>query len=131
MLMPWWIKVYTILFIIIVISNLVFQLKNKTKKSILCYEFISALYMVFLIYAYWSPIILHIINILNVIALALIIGIDFYLTIWGDEEELGLKIPAMSKKEIDIAKAASILFAAPAYITGLLVSCHMITTNYF
>ena len=131
MLMPWWMQIYTILFILVVISNLIFQLKLKIRKFILLYEFFSAGYMVFLIYAYWTPSIMHNISILNLFALPFIIGVDFYLTIWGKEEELGIKIPEMTKKEFETAKTVSILFAAPAYITGLLLAGRIITTNYF
>jgi hypothetical protein len=129
MLMPWWMQVYTILFILVVISNLIFQLKLKIRKFILLYEFFSAGYMIFLIYVYWTPSIMNNISILNLFALPFIIGVDFYLTIWGKEEELGIKIPEMTKKEFETAKTVSILFAAPAYITGLLLACHVILTK--
>ena len=85
----------------------------------------------FLIYAYWTPSILQNLSILNLLALPFIIGIDFYLTIWGKEEELGIKIAEMTKKEFETAKNVSILFAAPAYITGLLLACYIVTKNYF
>ena len=126
MLMPWWMQIYTILFILVIISNLIFQLKLKTRKFIFFYELFSAWYMIFLIYAYWTPSILHNISMLNLLAFPFIIGIDFYLTIWGKEEELGIKISGISKKEFEATKAVSILFASPAYITGILLVCHVI-----
>ena len=129
MLMPWWMQVYTILFIIVVISNLIFQIKLKTKKHILFYELLSAGYMVFLIYTYWTPSILHNISALNLLALPFIIGVDFYLTMWGKPEELGIKLAEMTKKEFETAKTVSILFAAPAYITGILLACYVIITR--
>ncbi len=128
MSMPWWMQVYTILFIIVLISNLIFQLKHKTKKFILLYEFFSAGYMVFLIYAYWTPTLLHNFSILNLIALPFVIGFDFYLTMWGNEEQLGINIHGMSKNEFEAAKTVSIVFASPAYITGILLTCHVIMT---
>jgi hypothetical protein len=126
MLMPWWMQIYTILFILVVISNLIFQIKLKTRIFILLYEFFSAGYMVFLIYAYWTPTMLHNMNILYLLALPFIIGVDFYLTIWGKEEELGIKIPEMSKNEFEVAKTVSIIFASPAYITGILLAGNLI-----
>ena len=126
MLIPWWMKIYTILFIVVVISNLIFQFKLKVRKPILFYEFTSASYMVFLIYAYWTPSVLATIHILNIIPLILIICIDFYLTIWGKEEDLGIKMPEMSHKELEAAKAISIIFASPAYITGLMLALQVI-----
>ena len=126
MLMPWWMKIYTVLFIIIIISNLAFQFKLKGKKIVMVYEFFSAVYMVFLIVAYWSPSMIIDFNPYYLTALPFILGVDFYLTLWGKEEELGIKMPEMSHKEFETAKVISIVFAAPAYITGLLLACHIL-----
>jgi hypothetical protein len=94
--MPWWMKIYVAIFIIIVISNIIFQLKLKVKKLIMIYEFVSASYMIYLIYVFWSPYMIQTINIFNIAALIIVIIIDFSLTIWGTEKELGLKVTEMS-----------------------------------
>ena len=126
MLMPWWMQVYILMFMLAVISNIVFQIKLKTRIFILFYEFFSAGYMVFLIYAYWTPTLLHNMSMLYLLALPFIICVDFYLTIWGNEEELGIKMPDMSKKEFETAKTVSIIFASPAYITGILLAGNIV-----
>ena len=125
MLMPWWMQVYTMLFILVIILNFVFQLKLKTRSFILVYELLSAGYMVFLIYVYWTPSLLNSISILNLLGLPFIICADFYMTIWGKEDDLGIKTSGMSKKEFEAAKTISILFSAPAYITGILLACYL------
>ena len=129
MLMPWWMQAYTILFIVMVISNIFFQIRTKARKYIIIYDFFSAGYMAFLIFAYWTPSIIDNIDFWNLSALPFIICIDFYLTIWGEEENLGIKITDMSKKEFELAKAVSIILTSPAYITGILLMGHVIMTN--
>jgi len=77
--------------------------------------------MIFLIFAYWTPGLNSFLTFFNIFAFLLIISIDFYLTIWAEAEDFGLKMPALTDAEYDIAKSISILLASPAYITGLLL----------
>jgi len=120
-LIPWWMGIYVVLFGLIIVLNLCFHVKYKLRLPILLYEFISAIYMIFLIFAYWTPGLNTFLTFFNIFAFLLIISIDFYLTIWAETEDFGLKMPALTDAEYDIAKSISILLASPAYITGLLL----------
>ncbi|MCP4180388.1 MAG: hypothetical protein GY756_21715 [bacterium] len=86
--------------------------------------------MIYIIIIYWTPEISYLFNFLNIIALILIISVDFYFTIWGNPEDLGLNMPKISKKEQEIAKIIAIVFASPAYVIGLLLSINLIAVNY-
>jgi hypothetical protein len=130
MLMPLWMEIYVLLFIVLVLSNIVFHFKHKVKIVFFLYETFSAIYMILLIIIYWTPELSYLFGFVNIIALLLIISVDFYFTIWGTPEDIGLDIPKMSNKEQEIAKIISILFASPAYIIGLLLSIKFITINY-
>ena len=120
--MAWWVITYVIFFILILSSNTVYWLKIKGKKLFVLYEFIAGIYLIFVIIAYWVPRFQKHLGIYNVIAVAVIILVDFYFSVWGRLEDLGISFSEIDEKEIEIAKVISIILSAPAYITGTLLS---------
>jgi hypothetical protein len=91
------------------------------------YEIFSAIYMIFVMIAYWTPLIIEKLNFVSIIPLIFILVIDIYFSIWGKVEDLGLKIPGLSAHEQETAKIISILFTSPAYIVGLLLAFELIS----
>jgi hypothetical protein len=122
-------KIYILLFLVLLVSNLFFHFKYKMKLVFFVYEIFSAIYMILVMVAYWNPLILERLNIVSIIPLIFILAIDIYFSIWGKVEDLGLKIPGLSTHEQETAKIISILFTAPAYIVGLLLVFELVGTQ--
>lgn len=127
--MPVFIKIYMLLFFVLLVSNLIFHFKYKMKLVFFVYEIFSAIYMILVMIAYWNPLIMERLNLISIMPLILILAIDIYFSIWGKLEDLGLKIPGLSRHEQETAKVISILFTAPAYIVGLLLVFELIGTQ--
>ncbi|MCF7791757.1 MAG: hypothetical protein K9M56_07145 [Victivallales bacterium] len=125
--MPWWMTLYVVFFVLILISNTILHIKYKAKKKILIYEIFSALYLLTMIFAYWYPPVFELLNVYSIIPFFIILGIDFYFSIWGKLEDIGFReIPDLGKKELDTAKAFSLIIASPAYIISILVIMYII-----
>jgi hypothetical protein len=130
--MPWWMDLYFLLFIIILTSNTYFYIKHKAKKKILVYEIFSTLYLLFLTLSYWHPAWIDRLAVANITIFSIIICVDFYFSIWGEMENIGMtNLPKMSAKDIQNAKAVSLIIASPAYITSFIAVLTLIQTHYF
>lgn len=127
--MPFFIKIYIAIFILLLVSNVFFHSKLKMKILFLIYEILSALYMIALIVVYYDPRLLEKLNIISIIPLALIICVDIYFTTIGSIKVLGLNIPDLPEKSQESAKVISIIFNAPAYIIGLMASLEILKNN--
>ena len=128
--MPWWMNLYIFIFVIILISNCYFHIKFKAKKKILLYEIISTVYLLFMMYSYWHPALLENVTFVGIIPFFVIICIDFYFSIWGKIEDMGIKdLPVISKKDMENAKAFSLVLASPAYIISFIVVLGLIQSH--
>ncbi len=116
--MPLWVKIYVTVYLLFVVSNLGYLLYVRSKLWIILYDFSSGLYLSFLMLAYWSVKLNPVIGLIHVPFFVSIIAMELYLTVWGRLEDMGVKLPAISDQDADIAKAVSILFSSPAYICG-------------
>ena len=116
--MPLWVKIYVTIYLLFVVSNLGYLLYVRSKLWIICYDFFSGLFMAFLMTAYWNAKITPAIGLAHVPLYVAVIAMEFYLTIWGNLDEMGVKLPEIGEEDADIAKAVSILFSAPAYLCG-------------
>lgn len=125
--LPWWIIIYIVFFILILLSNVYLQIKYKAKILILIYELLSTCYLLFLILGYWVPKIMNIVTFYNIIPFAIILIIDFYFSLWGKPEDIGMvKDFEISKKEMEQAKTASLILASPAYIISFLALMNLL-----
>lgn len=124
--MPFFIKIYIAIFILLLISNIFFHSKFKMKILFLIYEIFSAIYLIALIIFYWNPLLLEKLNTMNIVPLFLIICVDIYFTTIGSIKELGLNLPDIPAKSQETAKVISILFNAPAYVIGLMASLEIL-----
>lgn len=128
--MPFFIKIYIAIFMLLLVSNIIFHSKFKMKILFLIYEIFSALYMMILIIIYFDPLLLEKLNIISIIPLILIIGVDIYFTTIGSIKELGLNLPDIPEKSQEMAKIISILFNAPAYVIGIMASLEILKNNH-
>lgn len=117
------------MFVALLVSNMFFHFKYKMKVVFFIYEIFSAIYMILVMIAYWNPLVIGKLNLFSILPLIFILVIDIYFSIWGKPEDLGLKIPGLSKHEQEMAKVISILFTAPAYIVGLLLAFEIAETG--
>ncbi len=127
--MPVFMKLYMMLFIVLLVSNLIFHFKYKMKLVFFAYEIFSAIYMILVMIVYWNPLIMEKLNIISIMPLIFILAVDIYFSMWGKVEDLGLKIPGLSVHEQETAKVISILFTSPAYIVGLLLAFELASTQ--
>ena len=118
MFMPLWVKIYVTVYLLFVVSNLGYLLYVRSKLWIIMYDFFSGIYIAFLMTAHWNPKITPAVGLIHVPLFAGVLAIEFYLTVWGKFDEMGVKLPEISDDDADIAKAVSVLFSAPAYICG-------------
>lgn len=128
--MPLLIKIYIAVFILLLISNIVFHSKFKMKFLFLVYEILSALYMLALIVIYFNPLIMEELSVTSIVPLLLILCVDIYFTTIGSIKELGLNIPEIPEKSHDTAKIIAIIFNAPAYVIGLMASLEILKNNH-
>ncbi|HBM14858.1 MAG TPA: hypothetical protein DD381_00685 [Lentisphaeria bacterium] len=128
--MPFFIKIYLVLFILLLLSNIIFHSKFKIKIIFLVYEILSALYMIGMIYIYWSPILMEKLNPAVTLPLILILIVDIYFTTLGSLNDLGINLPEIPQKSQETAKIISILFNAPAYIVAILSSFEILKINH-
>ncbi len=127
--MPLWVKIYATIYLLFVVSNLGYLLYIRSKLWLILYDFSSGLYLSFLMLAYWSVKLNPTIGLIHVPFFVAIIAIEVYLTVWGRLEDMGLKLPDISEKDAELAKAVSILFSAPAYISGGLLCFDVVTRS--
>ncbi len=116
--MPLWVKIYVVVYLLFVVSNLGYLLYMRGKPWIILYDFGSGVYLAFLMVGYWNIKLKVLLGPTHIFFFVAIIAFEFYLTIWGDFDEMGVKMPDISDKEADTAKALSLLFSAPTYICG-------------
>ncbi len=126
--MPFWIKIYVVIFAIILVTNVYAHFKFKVKKLITAYDILSGIFMLYLIYIFWYSNYWYNFSILTLIAFIMVLIVDCYFSIYGTLSEMGDNIPVMAEKENEAAKIISIVFTAPAYIIGIMMSIRFITS---
>ena len=127
--MPFLVITYLSVFIITLSCNIWFSLKDKKSRpdaKIFIYEFMSGLYMIFMMVAYWMPDLKDNLGLINVLALVAVIAVDFYFTVWGTAEEYGISDIKISRGEMEFAKAFSVFFASPSYVIAAMTAFDII-----
>jgi len=125
--MPFWIKFYVVLFVIVLVTNIYAHFKFKVKKLITIYDILSGIFMLYLIYIFWYSNYWYNFSILTFIAFILVLIVDCYFSIYGTLSEMGENIPVMGEKEHETAKVISIIFTAPAYVIGIMMCIKFVT----
>lgn len=133
--MPWWMIIYTICFATIIITNIVYWLIVKQKFLLTLYELSAGGYMIFMIVAYWVPGLKNDLSLVNIPAVVAIIGVNFYFTVFRKKVDIKEILPEIDETRAEIArrfsvpelaKAVSVMLAAPAYITGAMLSLELL-----
>ena len=116
--MPLWVKIYVIVYLLFVVSNLGYLLYMQAKLWLILYDFGSGFYLALLMVGYWNLKLKALLGPIHIPFFVAIIAIEFYMTTWGKLDAIGVKLPDVSEGEADIAKVLSLLFSSPAYICG-------------
>ena len=133
--MPWWMIIYTVCFATIIITNIVYWLIVKQKFLLTLYELSAGGYMIFMIVAYWVPGLKTNLSLVNIPAVIAIIGVNFYFTVFRKKVDIKEILPDIDETRAEIArqfsvpelaKAISVMLAAPAYITGAMLSLELL-----
>lgn len=125
--MPILMKVYLLIFAVIVTINLVYSFKKKFKAWLLIYEIINGSVLIFMTASFWEKSLEPYSHPILAYATIGVILFDFYYTIWAHPEKLSDSFEEVSTHELDIAKALSILLTAPAYVTSALVCIRILS----
>ncbi len=105
-----------------------FMFKGGMKPLVIVYELLSGSFMVFMAAAYWIPWLQGWLGAPSALAFGIVVGFDLHFSIWGKPEDIGLPQGELSESEIELAKALSLAFAAPAYVMGLLLSVQLLSS---
>jgi len=125
--MPVWVIIYISFFTLMLLVNCIYLLSSGSKTLIILYEITETILLVYLTASYWLPFLQKFHGYWMLPAYAAVIGIDVYLSVWGDLRELGIKLPEEADEtDWSAATAFSLLFSAPLYITSGLVCLNYI-----
>lgn len=133
--MPWWMIIYVTCFGIIVLANIIYWLIVKQKFLLTIYEFTAGIYMIFMILAYWAPFLKDNLSLINIPAVIAIISLNFYFTVFRKKLDIKELLPDLDETRVEIArkfsvtemaKAISVMLAAPAYIIGAVLSVELL-----
>jgi hypothetical protein len=117
--MPLCAKIYIAIFILLIVSNLGYYFYLKLNLVLIAYDFFSGLFIALAMIAYWRPIVRDNITWIHALIFFLIIFFEFYLTVLGGYEKMGLKISKdIEEEDMDKIYSISLILTAPAYITG-------------
>lgn len=123
-------QIYVLLLITLMVINILYWIKIGTSNPILfLYDILSHAYMVIFIILYWYPSFRVYASKLNIIPFVIIIGIDFYLTVFSNSLR-ETQIEEFSKKDLDIAQTVAIVISVPAYITSALTCLELLDVTF-
>jgi len=113
---------YLLIFFISLVINSILWIRARASIALLIYEVIGASYLIALTLIYFTPGWADGINIWYCLPVIPFIITDIYLSVWGKPE--WICPPGLIKhteNELELARVASVIFAAPAYISGVLL----------
>lgn len=118
--MSYLIYAYLIIFTIILIGNAIFCIKFKTNIWLVIYELLAGIYLIgaTLVYHYGSM--KEHISIWLALPIILVIAVDFYFSVLDKGQSIKPKKLdiEVSDSEMELGTVTSIIFAAPAYVSG-------------
>ncbi len=117
--MPLTVKIYIALYILFLVSNLGGWIYLKLRPWVIFYDLMSGVTFVLFMIAFFKPAVLAELNIFHAAVFIGLIAFEFYMSVWGDFEKLGIRPPeGMSPDELETAAVLSLIFSAPAYVIG-------------
>lgn len=113
---------YLSIFFISLVINSILWLRAKASLPLLIYEITGASYLIALTLIYFTPGWAEGINIWYCLPVIPFIIADIYLSVWGKPEWIcPSNLVKHSEDELELARVAAVIFAAPAYICGVLL----------
>jgi len=112
---------YACIYMLLLFANIHYWIKYKGSFMLLLYELLSGFYMVFLIFACFTPEIKSALPIWAVLPVIGVILFDFYMSVLGNIRKFTPKNMTVSDRELEYAQMLSVIFAAPAYIIAILL----------
>ncbi len=119
--MRYFMYAYVLVFFISVLINSVLWVRAKTKIFLLIYEIFTASYLTAVILIYFTPGWADSINIWFCLLIIPLVITDIYMTVWGKDELICPPGFKHKKNEMEFARVAAVIFAAPAYISGIML----------
>jgi hypothetical protein len=129
--MPWWMIIYLAIFALIVTANSMHWILVRQKVLLTLYGFAAGAYLIFMIIAYWCGPLKSLLTPVNIGALITIIVVDIYFSVMRKNVRIREIFPNIDPEReeiaeqfsvLEIAKASSILIAAPGYIVGAMLA---------
>ncbi len=113
---------YLLVFFASLVINSILWIRAKANIILLFYEIIGASYLITLTLIYFTPSWSDGISIWYCLPVIPFIITDVYLSVWGKPEWIcPPTLGKHSEDELELAKVAAIIFAAPAYISSVLL----------
>ncbi len=119
--MQYVIYAYLLIFFISIVVNSILWIRAKANISLLVYEIIGTSYLIIATLIYFTPDWENSINIYFCLPLIPFIMTDIYLTVWGKDEWICPPVFKHTESELESARIAAVIFAAPAYISGIML----------
>ncbi|MCF6177007.1 MAG: hypothetical protein L3J71_14710 [Victivallaceae bacterium] len=118
--MSYLIYAYLIIFTIILIGNTMFCIKFHTNLWMVLYELLAGVYLIAVTLVYHYGSIKERINIWMALPIILVITVDFYFSVLDrgqsiKPKDLNIEV---SDSEMELGTITSVIFAAPAYVSG-------------
>lgn len=122
--MPLLVKIYITVYILLMASNMGFWLYLKGKLWVVLLDLASSLILITSMIAYYHKPLKDMLGLWHAILVTVVIGIEFYISVWKNPKDLGIEIPVpddIEESSMEFSKALGLIFNAPAYIiSGLL-----------
>jgi hypothetical protein len=113
---------YLLIFFISLVINSILWIRAKANSLLLIYEIVGASYLIALTLIYFTPGWADGINIWYCLPVIPFIIADIYLSVWGKPEWIcPPTVVKHTEDELELARVAAVIFAAPAYISGVLL----------
>jgi hypothetical protein len=118
--MSYLIYTYLIIFTIILIGNTMFCIKFHTKLWMVLYELLAGVYLIAVTLVYHYGSMKERINIWMALPIVLVIAVDFYFSVLDKGQSIKPKDLdiEVSDSEMELGTITSVIFAAPAYVSG-------------
>ena len=114
------IYIYLVIYFLSVLANIFMWIKTKGHKLLLLFEIITAFYLMFITFIYFTPTLYESFNFYWGIPVVPFALVDIYLSVWGKDDLICPPETGFSKNDLEIARILSVVFIAPAYISGFL-----------
>jgi hypothetical protein len=119
--MSYLIYAYLIIFTVILIGNTIFCFKHQTNIWLVLYELLAGAYLISVTLIYHYGALKDRINIWLTVPIVIVIAIDFYFSVLDKKQNIKPKDIEISDSEMELGTITSVIFAAPAYVSGAML----------